>query len=104
MQRPIDADAGRGSGAAGKLRVFLADDHAVLRSGLRLLINAQPDLAVVGEAGDGQQAVDGVTDLARAGAVDVVVLDIGMPRLNGLEALRRIKRAFPDLAVLVLTM
>ena len=92
------------NGGAGTLRVFLADDHAVLRSGLRLLVDAQPDLAVVGEAGDGQEAVERVSELARAGAVDVVVLDIGMPQLNGLEALRRIKQAFPDLAVLILTM
>jgi two-component system, NarL family, response regulator NreC len=90
--------------AEGKLRVFLADDHAVLRSGLRLLINAQPDLQVVGEAGDGQAAVDQVTALAKQGGVDVVVLDIGMPQVNGLEALRRIKEEFPDLAVLILTM
>jgi two-component system response regulator NreC len=87
-----------------KLRVFLADDHAILRSGLRLLINGQPDMEVVGEAGDGEEAVERVSALARQGAVDVVVLDIGMPRLNGLEALRRIKAAFPDLAVLILTM
>jgi DNA-binding NarL/FixJ family response regulator len=90
--------------ATGKLRIFLADDHAVLRSGLRLLINTQPDLVVVGEAGDGQEAVERVTELARTSAVDVVVMDIGMPRLNGLEALRRIKEEQPDLAVLVLTM
>ena len=63
-------------GATGKLRVFLADDHAVLRSGLRLLINSQPDLEVVGEAGDGQEAVERVTALARTGAVDVVACDI----------------------------
>ena len=89
---------------AGQLRVFLADDHAVLRSGLRLLIDAQPDLHVVGEAGDGEEAVERVAVLAGQSAVDVVVLDIGMPRLNGLEALRRIKAAHPDLAVLILTM
>jgi DNA-binding NarL/FixJ family response regulator len=92
-------------GAGGRpLRVFLADDHAVLRAGLRLLINSQPDLEVVGEAGDGEEAVRRVIALAGAGAVDVVVLDIGMPQLNGLEALRRLKAAFPRLAVLILTM
>ena len=87
-----------------KLRVFLADDHGVLRSGLRLLIDAQPDLAVMGEAADGLEAVERVEQLAREDGVDVVVLDIGMPRLTGLEALRRIKHAHPDLAVLILTM
>jgi two-component system response regulator NreC len=59
---------------------------------------------VVGEAGDGVEAVEQASALASAGGVDVVVLDIGMPRLDGLEALRRLKAAFPDLAVLVLTM
>src|SRR5215213_7745168 len=82
------------------LRVFLADDHAVLRSGLRLLIDAQPDLQVVGEAGDGEAAVQLVAALAQDGGV----LDIGMPRLSGLEALRQIHARFPDLAVLILTM
>lgn len=84
--------------------MFLADDHGVLRSGLRLLINAQPDMEVVGEAANGQEAVERVSDLAGQGTVDVVVLDIGMPELNGLEALRRIKQDIPDLAVLILTM
>src|SRR5687768_16315164 len=87
-----------------RLRVFLADDHGVLRSGLRLLINAEPDLMVVGEAADGQEAVEKVGALAAENDVDVVVMDIGMPNLNGLEALRRIKDHFPDLAVLILTM
>jgi two-component system, NarL family, response regulator NreC len=105
---PGEARSGGGAPAAGTagrpLRVFLADDHAVLRAGLRLLVNSQPDLGVVGEAGDGEEAVGRVTALAGAGAVDVVVLDIGMPQLNGLEALRRLKAAFPQLAVLILTM
>jgi two-component system response regulator NreC len=93
-----------GGRAAPRVRVFLADDHAVLRAGLRLLIGAQPDLDVVGEAGDGLEAVERATALAAAGAVDVVVLDIDMPRLSGLETLRRLKAPFPDLPVLVLTM
>jgi len=89
-----------------KLRVFLADDHGVLRSGLRLLIDAQPDMRVIGEAADGQEAVERVSALAgeNGDGVDVGVLDIGMPRLSGLEALRRIKEAHADLAVLILTM
>jgi two-component system, NarL family, response regulator NreC len=90
-------------GGVTKLRVFLADDHGVLRSGLRLLVNAQQDMIVVGEAADGWDAVDRVTALAQQASVDVVVLDIGMPNVNGLEALRRIKQTFPDLAVLILT-
>jgi two-component system response regulator NreC len=86
------------------LRVFLADDHGVLRSGLRLLIDGQPDMTVVGEAADGQEAIERVAALGGAAGVDVVVMDIGMPNLNGLEALRRIKHDHPDLAVLILTM
>jgi DNA-binding NarL/FixJ family response regulator len=98
------SDAESTGGEAPRVRVFLADDHAVLRAGLRLLIDAQPDLRVVGEAGDGEAAVARVTALVAAGGVDVVVLDLGMPRLSGLEALRRLKARFPALAVLVLTM
>ncbi len=105
-----DRDGSAPSSASGAdaghrpLRVFLADDHAVLRSGLRLLIDAQPDLQVVGEAGDGEAAVQQAAALAQDGGLDVVVLDIGMPRLSGLEALRQIKARSPDLAVLILTM
>ncbi|HEU5316245.1 MAG TPA: response regulator transcription factor, partial [Chloroflexota bacterium] len=88
----------------GRLRVFLADDHGVLRAGLRLLVDGQPDMRVVGEAADGREAVERVAALGGAAGVDVVVLDIGMPNLNGLEALRRLKREHPGLAVLVLTM
>jgi DNA-binding NarL/FixJ family response regulator len=95
---------GASTQAPTKLRVFLADDHAVLRSGLRLLLNSQPDMEVVGEAGDGVETIERVSALAAQDAVDVVVLDIGMPRLNGLEALRQLKARFPDLAVLILTM
>ena len=93
-----------GEGEGTGLRVFLADDHGVLRSGLRLLVNAQPDMTVVGEAADGQEAVERVAALAAAEGVDVVVMDIGMPHLNGLEALRRIKETQPDVAVVILTM
>ena len=92
------------SDEAGPHRVFLADDHGVVRSGLRMLVNAQPDMTVVGEAADGQEAVERVGELAQGGGVDVVVMDIGMPHLNGLEALRRIKDAHPEVAVLILTM
>lgn len=69
-----------------------------------MLINAQPDMTVVGEAANGQEAVDRVSALARANGVDAVVMDIGMPQLNGLEALRRLKEDFPHLVVLILTM
>jgi len=88
---------------AGRLCIFLADDHAPLRRALRMLIETQPDMAVVGEAADGQEALEKVTQLADTGAVHVVLMDIGMPRLNGLEALRRLKNDYTDPAVLVLT-
>lgn len=83
-----------------KIRLLLADDHAVLRAGLRTLLNGEPDMDVVGEAADGSQAVRRVEDLRP----DVVLMDITMPAMNGLEATRQIRRAHPDVKVLVLTM
>jgi DNA-binding NarL/FixJ family response regulator len=80
--------------------VLLADDHAILRSGLRLLLEREPDLAVVGEASDGREAVDW---MARD-AADVVVLDVGMPGLNGIEAAGQIARRQPDVGVVMLSM
>jgi len=67
-----------------KIRVLLADDHAVLRAGLKALLNAEPDIEVVGEAPDGAVAVD----TARQVEPDVIVMDIQMPRMSGLEATR----------------
>jgi NarL family two-component system response regulator LiaR len=83
-----------------KIRIVLADDHAILREGIRALLEDQPDLVVVGEAADGRKAVE----LARAQSPDLVVMDIGMPLLNGLEATRQIRRECPHVSVLVLTM
>jgi len=82
------------------MRILLADDHAVLRAGLRALLDDQPDMVVVGEAGDGETCVDVVTRLRP----DIVVLDINMPRCNGLEALERIRASVPETRVVVLTM
>ncbi len=82
-----------------KLRVFLADDHAVLREGLRMLVNAQPDMECVGEASDGRAAVERV----RALLPDVAVLDVSMPELNGLHAAEMIRRCCPDAKILTLT-
>ena len=65
-----------------KIRVFLAEDHITVREGLKLLVNAQPDMEVIGEAGDGRSAVA----LARQLQPDVVVMDVSMPELNGLKA------------------
>ncbi len=85
---------------SGKIRVLLADDHAVLRAGLRALLSAEPDIEVIGEAADGQEAVA----LAERLKPDVVVMDITMPRLDGLRATRQITTHHPEIHVLVLTM
>jgi two-component system response regulator NreC len=81
-------------------RIFLADDHAVLRSGLRLLIDNQPDMQVVGEAGDGEATLQQVTQLQP----DVILLDLHMPGLDGLKTLPRLRQSVPDSQVLILTM
>ncbi len=83
-----------------KTRILLADDHTVMRAGLRLLLERQPDLAVVGEAEDGRQAVE----LADAEQPDVAVIDIAMPSLNGIEATRQISSRHPGTAVVILSM
>jgi len=83
-----------------KIRLVLADDHTILRQGIRALLEDQPDMAVVGEAEDGRQAVQLTHDLRP----NVVLMDIAMPLLNGLEATRQIKRDHPEIHVLVLTM
>ena len=81
------------------LRILLADDHEVLRRGLRWTLEQQPGWTVCGEAADGREAVA----LAASLRPDIVVLDVGMPGLNGLEALRRIRRASPRTEILVFT-
>jgi two-component system, NarL family, response regulator NreC len=83
-----------------KTRILLADDHAILRAGLAMLIEAQSDLTVVAEAADGIEAVEKTRSLKP----DIVILDLTMPRVSGLEALREIRRDCPESKVLVLTM
>jgi DNA-binding NarL/FixJ family response regulator len=82
------------------ITVFLADDHAVVRDGLKLLLETQADLQVVGEANDGRQAVRRVDQLRPR----VAILDIGMPELNGIEAASQIKEACPETRVIILSM
>ena len=84
----------------GTFRILVADDHEVVRKGLVSLLQAQPDWQVCGEAGDGREAVEKALQLKP----DVVILDIGMPSLNGLEATRQILRANPQARVLILTL
>ena len=82
-----------------KLRVYLADDHVVVREGLKALINAQPQMEVSGEAGDGRTACQEVQELQP----DVVVMDVSMPKMNGAQATAQLKQACPSVKVLALT-
>ena len=82
------------------MRVVIADDHGIVRSGLRLLLEQQPDIEVVGEAADGAEA----RDLAIAEQPDLAILDVKMPKLTGLQATREIREQAPDVAVLILSM
>ena len=83
-----------------KVRILLADDHTVMRAGLRALLERQPNLEVVGEAEDGRQTVE----LASSHVPDVVVMDIAMPNLNGVEATRRMVSKQPTISVVILSM
>lgn len=83
----------------GKTRILLADDHALVRRGLRLILDAEPDLTVVAEADDGAEAVT-----AASGEVDLAILDIAMPRMTGIQAAREISRSSVDVRILMLSM
>ncbi|HWH70298.1 MAG TPA: response regulator transcription factor, partial [Candidatus Sulfotelmatobacter sp.] len=82
-----------------KLRILLADDHKMLRDGLRLLIDSQPDMQVIGEAANGREALQKARDLKP----DLVVMDLSMPELNGLQATQLLKAEWPELKVVALT-
>jgi DNA-binding NarL/FixJ family response regulator len=81
-------------------RILLADDHALVRRGVRLILDSEPDLTVVAEAGDGAEAVA----LSRVHEVDLAVLDVAMPRMTGLQAAREISRRSPAAKILLLSM
>ena len=83
-----------------KTRILLADDHALVRHGLKLILDREPDLEVVSEAGDGAEAVQ----TALAGEIDLAVLDVTMPRLTGIQAARELSQQRPDLRTLILSM
>ena len=83
-----------------KIRVLIVDDHVIVREGLRSLLEAQPDIKVAGEATDGEEAVSKTREIQP----DIVLMDITMPGMNGLEATRQIRRQSPDAKILALTM
>ena len=83
-----------------KIRIVLADDHKLMRSGLRVLLEQQQDFAVVGEASDGREAVS----LVSSQKPDVLVMDIGMPNLNGIEAAAQITQNHPEISIVMLSM
>src|SRR4051812_32307651 len=83
-----------------KIRILLADDHALVRRGVRLILDSEPDLQVVAEAGDGAEAIA----KARSEEIDLAILDIAMPRMTGLQAARELSRLRPDVRILMLTM
>src|SRR5512139_1869905 len=81
------------------IKLLLVDDHQVVRTGLRMLLEGQPDMKIVGEADSGIQALEKARELSP----DVVVMDITLPDISGIEATRRLKEAYPDMAVVALT-
>lgn len=83
-----------------KIRLLLVDDHEIVRAGIRMLFLAEADMEIVGEAASGDEAIEAVRNLKP----DVVIMDVAMPGISGIEATRRIKAASPDTAVLALTM
>jgi len=83
-----------------KIRLVLVDDHEIVRAGLRMLFLAEPDMTIVGEAGSGAAAIQSVAELRP----DVVLMDVAMPGMSGIEATRRIKESSPETAILALTM
>src|SRR5215471_12324400 len=82
------------------LRILLVDDHPLVRNGLRALLASVPDTTVVGEAANGEEAIDRAAELQP----DIILMDLHMPGLNGVEATRRILQASPHIGILVLTM
>ena len=86
-------------GGTGKKRIVIAEDHTILREGLRALLSSDPDFTVVGEAEDGRDAIQCVENLIP----DLVLMDLSLPRMNGMDAIREIKKRSPDTKILALT-
>jgi two-component system, NarL family, response regulator NreC len=83
-----------------RIRILLADDHAVVRAGFKMILSAQADMEIVGEAGNGREAVEAAEELKP----DIVVMDVAMPELNGIEATRRLASSLPHTRVIALSM
>ena len=99
-KKGYDRDEGSKEGChLGKIKILIADDHAVVREGTRQILEQESDLEVVAEAGDGEEAVK----LAGSSKPDVAIIDISMPKVDGIEATKQIKALYPDVAVLILT-
>ena len=81
------------------LRILIAEDHQTVREGIKMLVSAQPDMDVVGEADDGEEAIRLATELMP----DLLLMDVSMPRMNGLRATKELRRLQPDLRILTLT-
>ncbi len=90
---------GGGAAVSESIRVFIADDHPIVRRGIRDLLNTEPDIEVVGEAQDGHQVLKQVS----AAAPDIILMDLLMPGMDGIETTRRVREAYPQVRVLVLT-
>ncbi len=97
---PGDRDQADDSRSDHMTRILLADDHALVRRGVRLILDAEPDLEVVAEAADGAEAVEACRD----DDVDLAILDIAMPRMTGLQAAREISKRRPEIRILILSM
>jgi len=100
IDRSLEDKSGGSNGSMKKVRILLADDHTLMRAGLRALLERQPNLEVVAEAEDGRQTVE----LASTHTPDVVVMDIVMPHFNGVEATRQIVSKHPIISVVILSM
>jgi two-component system response regulator NreC len=85
---------------SGSVKIMLADDHTIVRQGLARLLEEQPNLKVIGEATNGRHAVDKATQLKP----DIVIMDIAMPRLNGIEAAKKIRKHLPETKIIILSM
>src|SRR4028118_756646 len=100
VRQAATAEGGIMNQSTERIRVLVADDHPLFRRGIRAILGVEPDTELVGEATDGEEAVE----LALALRPGVILMDLNMPKVSGIEATRRIREANPDTAILMLTM